>query len=76
MRQIHCMILVCLLASLVLQARANGLCSEFTSGGCTRELRPVCGGDGMKTKTYSNKCEYCRERRNDRSWKIVHDGKC
>ncbi|XP_009860114.2 ovomucoid-like [Ciona intestinalis] len=71
----YVIISVCLLVML-LQVNADLTCGDVTSRHCTRDRRPVCGGNGAKSITYSNKCEYCRERRDDKSWKILHDGEC
>lgn len=38
---------------------------------CTREYMPVCGGKGMKRKTFGNACEA-----NAAGYSVVKEGKC
>jgi hypothetical protein len=58
------------LAGMCNVADASGICVTAPSGGCTKELRPVCGCD---KKTYSNDCLRLLE---GRGIAKAHDGAC
>jgi hypothetical protein len=38
---------------------------------CTKEYKPVCGGKGMKRKTFGNACEA-----NAAGYSVVKEGSC
>nr|ATU82522.1 venom Kazal domain peptide Ld12a [Lethocerus distinctifemur] len=65
------------LALVVRSDESSESASDESCMECTREYRPVCGHDGDRIKTFSNKCELeetNRCKKTNFTWK--HDGKC